>query len=1771
MKRLTTLLLVAFLFFLCPTLGIGQTNFSDSLELANFYNAVCNTNSCVLDWGLNQPIDTWEGIGLSNGRIDSLDLEDVGLLGSLPNLNLPYLEYLNLNGNNLDDTIPNFTYLVNLRILYLNDNSFSGNAPSFDSLNNLRKLDLDGNSLAGSIPDFHLPNLLELDLSYNDLEGNIPAFTNLVNLEKLYLHRNYSLEGVIPDFNLSNLRYLDLSYNDLTGDIPDFDNLINLISLDLFGNELTGTVPNFTNLLNLTELNIGSNNLTGVIPQYENLVYLEYLNIGRNDLSGMIPNFSNLTNLEDLNLERNNLTGTIPDFIELLNLQRLYLGGNDSLEGNIPNFSYLEDLIHLHLDGNQLSGTIPNFAQSGLRELYLDNNQLVDTIPNFNLPALRELNLGYNQLTGTIPSFNLPDLELLNLENNQLTGMIPDFASLGDLEEIDLTNNELCGCFSPSLINLCAIDYDFRYNPNLPNNGDFYDFCINSSGVCPDIDSLELVDFYLTTCNSNCILNWDFSTPVNSWNGVITSNNKVVELHLDNMGLSGNIPNLNLPYLRTLRLSGNQLSGSIPDFNNLPSLTSLYLAYNVLSGTIPDFSSLCSLKILALGGNQLNASIPVFTGLPNLVFLQLSYNYLTGSIPDFDNLPNLLFLYLNNNQLSGCFPTSLNRFCSLSSVYYNFVNNPGLPNNGDFEAFCLNGAGSCFVYEPVSISDSLELISFYDTTCIGCPLYWNRNAPVSTWEGISLSNGRVSEINLSQKELNGTIPDIDLSELIQLDLRDNYLTGTLPDFSGLPNLSVFSVGGIQNIFVFNNNMLSGEIPNFTGLPNLIVLILDDNDFAGEIPNFAYMPNLKTFSATQNQLSGEIPSFDNLLNLEYLNLGYNQLSGQIPDFYLPNLKDLYLRNCQLTGGIPDFSGLNNLEWLLLSSNEGLGGTIPNFSGLPNLRTFQAASCQLSGEVPNFTGLNNLEYMQLLRNQLTGNIPDFNLPNLISLDLKDNQLTGTIPNFSGMPLLTNLELDNNQLNGIIPNFLYTPLLIDLELGDNELTGVVMDFTQLPNLERLNLRGNQLNGVMPNLMNLSDLTYFNVSGNNLTDTIPNFTGLPNLEDLYLEGNDFTGGITNFTNLPKLEVLSLSSGKLTGSIPDFANLYSLERLYLDNNKLTGVIPDFATLTNLKTIEVQGNELSGIIPDFTFLPLINRVEIVNNQFSFEDMDINFNRNILINSFEYSPQYHGEVQSYIVEEGDTLTIGLSHPLSGNNNQNVDYEWQKNDIEINNAEDSIYGVINLQLNNLGKYTLHMTDASRVPDLEIISKPIYVMAIGYDLYGQKVEYSQIIVEFDDWADKEFYEEEYLYEASGWVGDSCSCNRLLYLWQFPNDTIALQVLLDINTKKEEQTEDAEIDGGPNSIFTLVESSMCGIGWDWEGTYTDIYPDSVLVYIMDSGMDSGGWDSSPYLMNTAPLDSCYTMAASGYNYTDTLGNFDTNYIDSLGHGTFGFRAVIEDLNDYMDLKVVPLKVFDEKGEGTLFKFVCALYHAIDHDADIINISAGYSGQPSSILEGAIQLAQEKGVFIVTAVGNEGVNIDSFPQYPAYYAGDFYETVDGDTIHYDNVISVASINADSTLSDFSNYGVKSATLSAYGEDMTGYGIGGVEVISSGTSIATFYVTHELAVEIAKNKNLDYETIWSNFENSSLVPSPFTVDSTRTGKQLDIELFYICDPIRILSGNITEGAYQAGCSVKFSGIISEGNNVNFKAGENIILESGAEIREGATFTGEIGPCDDDGN
>ncbi|KAE8708039.1 putative inactive receptor kinase [Hibiscus syriacus] len=156
---------------------------------------------------------------------------------------------------------------------------------------------------------------------------------------------------------------------------------------------------------------------------------------------------------------------------------------------------------------------------------------------------------------------------------------------------------------------------------------------------------------------------WNLSSSPCTWTGVNCSGDRVVELRMPGMGLSGKLPIAigNLTQLQTLSLRFNALSGPIPsDFSKLTSLRNLYLQGNGFSGEIPVFLfTLQNLIRLNLADNNFTGSIPEsVNNLTRLGTLYLENNHLSGILPDI-RLPTLVQLNVSFNQLNGSIPKGL--------------------------------------------------------------------------------------------------------------------------------------------------------------------------------------------------------------------------------------------------------------------------------------------------------------------------------------------------------------------------------------------------------------------------------------------------------------------------------------------------------------------------------------------------------------------------------------------------------------------------------------------------------------------------------------------------------------------------------------------------------------------------------------------------------------------------------------------------------------------------------------------------------------------------------------------------------------------------------------------------------------------------------------------------------------------------------------------------------------------------------------------------------
>lgn len=211
---------------------------------------------------------------------------------------------------------------------------------------------------------------------------------------------------------------------------------------------------------------------------------------------------------------------------------------------------------------------------------------------------------------------------------------------------------------------------------------------------------------------------------------------------------------------------------------------------------------------------------------------------------------------------------------------------------------------------------------------------------------------------------------------------------------------------------------------------------------------------------------------------------------------------------------------------------------------------------------------------------------------------------------------------------------------------------------------------------------------------------------------------------------------------------------------------------------------------------------------------------------------------------------------------------------------------------------------------------------------------------------------------------------------------------------------------------------GWNITGG-----TDDVIIAILDTGIDPQHEDLSQKII-------------TGYNAIDGSDRVH----DGHGHGTHvaGIAAAIT--NNITGIAgvswynpIMPVKVLNDQGEGSLFEVANGIKWATDHGARVINLSLG-DAQDSEILYEAILYAYERDVVLIAAAGNDNV---AQPMYPA---------------GYEEVMAVSAVDQEQRKAVFSNYGTH-IDVSAPGENIPSTFPNNHYVFMSGTSMAAPHVT----------------------------------------------------------------------------------------------------------------------
>ncbi len=204
-----------------------------------------------------------------------------------------------------------------------------------------------------------------------------------------------------------------------------------------------------------------------------------------------------------------------------------------------------------------------------------------------------------------------------------------------------------------------------------------------------------------------------------------------------------------------------------------------------------------------------------------------------------------------------------------------------------------------------------------------------------------------------------------------------------------------------------------------------------------------------------------------------------------------------------------------------------------------------------------------------------------------------------------------------------------------------------------------------------------------------------------------------------------------------------------------------------------------------------------------------------------------------------------------------------------------------------------------------------------------------------------------------------------------------------------------------------------------------AIIIGVLDSGCAFEDYPVPSYEKDKIDSNTTSYKRLPDYSEAHFVDGFDfvnddAHPNDNHSHGTHVSSTIVESTNNGVALAgvafnttILPVKVVNWAGIGTADLFALGLYYAVDHNADIINISLASSSNPGSVVKDAIDYAANQGVIMVAGVGNSSAGSVTYPA------------------KYDEVVAVSATcsSVPDSLAYYSNYG-SGVEVSAPGGDL---------------------------------------------------------------------------------------------------------------------------------------------
>ena len=1202
-----------------------------------------------------------------------VDLSDIGLTGTIPDLSGLLLQTLDLGGNSLSGNFPTLG-TTSLALLDLSSNDLIGSVPNI-SLGVGASLYLDNNGF-DTLQAITLNSGQNLELDTISLSGNNFTFTQLDNVLSTLLSldkASYSPQGIVDE------SYTDILWDPTTSiDFSVSDDLSSnsyaWYSVNENGDE--SLLPNSNGATYTAAVNtFNSGEIYTIGVRVENTTY-PALTLERASITLEVNSAPTEITMSDTTIAAGSAVGAMVGTFDVIDAFRdkgdtyTYslesdVSNNFEIVGDtlktkevltyrVPSTTYdievevtdkggltrteaftIEVLkVHPENDLDEIASLEAFYYSTGGGDTWtmssgwndvsipLENWHGISTDVNGKVTAI---SLPDNNLVGTVSSLeNLGQLEVLDLGGNNLDSISTDL-NTANLTRFDISENRLGFSDIIPLTTVAGIDYKNQKEITLTNGTELI---IVLEGESVRLETSE------TTPNNT----YEWQKVVNLQTSTVGSNEHFYEIGSVEGSSAGEY---------SVSITNSQVSN--------PALTIASVPVAIKINLKPTDVTITPTASMIVEGSLAGTSIgDLSTEDPDGVFGD-TFTYSIISVSPYDND---LFI-IDGSVLEISRDLERNHANSIYQITIKSEDAGGLSISNSFDIDIIPIADD----NDIDTYNTLKV--FYEETGGGTDWvatnWLDSDVPFANWEGVETDqSGAITALRLSNKGMTGTIPDTlkHLTSLVTLDLA--------------------------------NNNLAGEVPALLGSLSLDSLNLSDNGF---------------------------DSFESGLDMSsmtFVNVSSNALDFRDLSPHVGNL-DLYAPQA-LVDAEEVIAVVEGLSVTLSVSNDAQGNSYKWYKEgsatvLSTDRVFTKDNLTLSDAGVYYAKITNTNFgaLTLTRSDITVTVEAATVLSSIALGgnktiaegLPENTTIGALTTYdeNGVALLNEdviYTLENNSsFFRIVGNELLSAVELDYTTQSTFNVSIKATYKQSSTIdESFEIQVAEQNNQLNDVDEIEALTKFyegtggaswfnNDNWLDVSEPISNWYGV--------ETDATTGRVIG---------IALPSNNLTGSIPtETANLSSLTTLDLGSNGLTGEVPALS----VDILKLNNNTLSSFGTGFTAPTGVGAVfNVSNNNFDIHDL-YPFRTSLTL--YENQAPLDEEAPIFVTAGGDaTVSVSQQHisPIEGITTYSLFKDDELNPIQTQD-ENNTFTINSFQSANEGTYTIKITN-SDLPALTLERAPI-----------------------------------------------------------------------------------------------------------------------------------------------------------------------------------------------------------------------------------------------------------------------------------------------------------------------------------------------------------------------------------------------------------------------------------------------------------------------------------